>query len=104
MTRMTVEEKVARALLKRKTPLTKARLVSITGLDERHSREVIEKLRRDGFPILSSPRGAGYWLARNEGELKEFQKASTRKCNNELKTNRAMRMDRIEELREEYDG
>ena len=98
----TPETRVAKALLKRKTPLTREALCKLTGLDARHSREVIERLRRQGLPIVTRYDVAGYWIAKDDGELDEYLKRSARRINSEMKTNRAMKMDKIEEMREVF--
>jgi biotin operon repressor len=53
-------------------PRTRQALVELTGKDDRHNRESIERLRNTGIAVVSSSRGAGYRLADTEAEVRAF--------------------------------
>lgn len=96
----TPKEKVAAELLRRKSPVTRGRLLEISGCtSDREVRLVVEDLRKSGLPIMSSPSVAGYWLARNEEELTMHKILIAQKCMSEMETNNGMAMFRIEEIR-----
>lgn len=50
-------------------PITKKQLYSMTGYSDREIRAAIQTLRNNGYPVMSSSRTNGYWIARNEDEI-----------------------------------
>lgn len=92
---------IARELLKRKRPVTRERLCEISGLSDRDLRRAIEELRIKGFPVLSSPAVAGYWLARDERELVDHKVLIIQKCRAEIEIHNSMALYRIDEIRKE---
>ena len=98
------EELIASTLLGRSDPVTRGDLVKITGVNDRSVRAAIERLRRKGLPIISSPYERGYWIAKDEGELNAFQWITAAKCTAELKTSRSMRMSAIKKWEVRING
>ena len=97
----TSEQIIAVELLRRKRPVTRGKLCELTGLEDRDVRRAIEDLRKKGFPVMSSPRVAGYWLARSEKEVTNYKTLIVQKCRVELETAAGMALYRAEEIRRE---
>lgn len=55
-----------------KTWTTREQLKAITGMTDRKNRLEIERLRRDGIPIITKRDGTGYKLAETPEELETF--------------------------------
>lgn len=47
-------------------------LKSLTGLSDRENRCIIEDLRTEGIPVMSSSRHKGYWLPSTVSEVEEM--------------------------------
>lgn len=56
----------------RANAVTRAELVNRTGKPDRANRKEIERLRREGVPIISASDGKGYWLAESVEEVERF--------------------------------
>ena len=56
----------------RRNAVTRAELVNRTGMPDRANRREIERLRREGVPIISASDGCGYWLAESVEEVERF--------------------------------
>ena len=97
----TSEQIIAAELLRRKRPVTRGKLCELTGLEDRDVRRAIEDLRKKGFPVLSSPAVAGYWLARDERELVDYKTLIIQKCRSEIEIHSGMALYRIDEIRKE---
>lgn len=54
------------------TWITREQLSKITGMTDRKNRQEIERLRRDGIPIITNRDGKGYKLAATAEELEQF--------------------------------
>lgn len=52
--------------------ITREQLKTLTGMPDRQNRQEIERLRRDGVPIITKRDGTGYKLAETEAELETF--------------------------------
>lgn len=52
--------------------VTRAELVNRTGMPDRANRREIERLRREGVPVISASDGRGYWLAESVEEVERF--------------------------------
>lgn len=63
-------------------------LVTVTGMDGRVIRQMIEKERRSGTPILSCQKG--YFLAANPSEVQTFARSMRRRAGEIIKTARAI--------------
>ena len=50
-------------------PTTKKELHSMTGYNDREIRAAVKNLRDNGYPVMSSSKKSGYWIARNEDEI-----------------------------------
>ena len=50
-------------------PITKKQLYSMTGYSDREIRAAVQTLRNNGYPVMSSSKKSGYWIARNEDEI-----------------------------------
>lgn len=50
-------------------PTTKKQLYSMTGYSDREIRAAVQTLRNNGYPVMSSSKTNGYWIARNEDEI-----------------------------------
>lgn len=50
-------------------PITKKELHSMTGYSDREIRAAVQTLRNNGYPVMSSSKTNGYWIARNEDEI-----------------------------------
>lgn len=50
-------------------PITKKQLYSMTGYSDREIRAAVQTLRNKGYPVMSSSKTNGYWIARNEDEI-----------------------------------
>lgn len=50
-------------------PITKKELHSMTGYSDREIRAAVQTLRNNGYPVMSSSKTKGYWIARNECEI-----------------------------------
>lgn len=50
-------------------PISKNELHSMTGYSDREIRAAVQTLRNNGYPVMSSSKTNGYWIARNEDEI-----------------------------------
>ena len=50
-------------------PISKKELHSMTGYNDREIRAAVQTLRNKGYPVMSSSKTNGYWIARNEYEI-----------------------------------
>lgn len=50
-------------------PISKKELHSMTGYNDREIRAAVQTLRNNGYPVMSSSKKSGYWIARNEDEI-----------------------------------
>ena len=50
-------------------PISKKELHSMTGYSDREIRAAVQTLRNNGYPVMSSSKKSGYWIARNEDEI-----------------------------------
>lgn len=50
-------------------PISKNELHSMTGYSDREIRAAVQTLRNNGYPVMSSSKTKGYWIARNEDEI-----------------------------------
>lgn len=71
-------------------------LVTVTGLDGRVVRQMIEKERRSGTPILSDCQ-KGYFLAANAAEAQTFARSMRRRAGEIMKTARAIEVADIQQ-------
>ena len=97
----TPEDIIAGVLLTRKRPVTRQRLAVLTGMSDRDVREVIERLRRRGLPVMSTPAKAGYWIAKGPDEVTGYIRAIQHKHNVEMLSASSMDYAKIEEFKEE---
>ena len=70
--------------------LTRAKLVKITGIDDRRSRDLLEEMRAKGIRIGSGQGKEGYWLIRSELEYKKFIAEYSSRAYTVLKNKSAM--------------
>ena len=63
---------------------------SMTGLDARTVRVMIERERRSGIPILSNNRRGGYYLPESEAEKAEFVRSLLHRSNEIKQTAKAI--------------
>ena len=49
--------------------ISRPMLKQITGMDDRTNRLIIEDLRREGIPVMSSSSDKGYWLPQTVSEV-----------------------------------
>lgn len=66
-------------------------LVSRMGLSDRKVRDLIRRMRRDGFPICSSSSGGGYWIG-SDSEIRQTIAEYRARAREELNTAIAMEM------------
>jgi hypothetical protein len=71
--------------------ISRADLVTLTGLDDRTVRGAINRLRADGELILSSSHRAGYWRSDNPAEIESYLRECDSRCRTLAVTNRKMR-------------
>ncbi|KGF09682.1 hypothetical protein HMPREF1635_02005 [Clostridiales bacterium S5-A14a] len=55
-------------------PTTKKQLYSMTGYSDREIRAAVKILRDNGYPVISSSKRSGYWIARTEEEKQQLIK------------------------------
>ena len=65
--------------------VTREELRKITGYTDREIREMIERERRNGHAILSSPAVSGYWQTDDIDEIERFINALDRRRASEAK-------------------
>lgn len=71
---------------KRENAITSKELMNFTGLPFRHLKEIISELRIS-YPICSRETdGGGYWIAEDEGDIKEFVSMISRRRDGYNKT------------------
>ena len=63
----------------RANAVTRAQLVSLTGMDDRQVRDEIKRLRDSGEFIISTSRASGYWFAETDEEVQRFLDESERR-------------------------
>jgi len=56
----------------RANAVSRGELVRLTGMPDRACRREIERLRREGVPVVSLSDARGYWLAEDAAELGRF--------------------------------
>lgn len=71
-------------------PITKKQLYSMTGYSDREIRAAIQTLRNNGYPVMSSSRTNGYWIARNEDEIYMLVNELRSRASEMLKTARSL--------------
>lgn len=52
--------------------ISRPMLKQITGMDDRTNRLIIEDLRCEGIPVISSSSGKGYWLPQAVSEVEHY--------------------------------
>lgn len=52
--------------------ISRQRLKQITGMDDRTNRLIIEDLRCEGIPVMSSSSDKGYWLPQTVSEVEHY--------------------------------
>ncbi len=68
----------------KKNALTRSDLRDITGFSDRANRNMIEDLRKEGLPIISTSSSKGYWLPETKDELSHYInefRSRARECN-----------------------
>lgn len=64
----------------REKPVTRERISGMFRVSDRAAREMIERLRDSGYPVIGTSDARGYWIAKNEEELQMFLRNYTAKA------------------------
>ena len=76
-------------------PITKEQLYSMTGYNDREIRAAVQTLRNNGYPVMSSSKRSGYWIARNEDEIHMLIAELKSRANEMMNTVRSLENVRI---------
>lgn len=71
-------------------PTTKKQLYSMTGYSDREIRAAVQTLRNNGYPVMSSSRTNGYWIARSDDEVYMLVNELRSRASEMLKTARSL--------------
>lgn len=64
----------------RDKPVTRERIRGMFRVSDRAAREMIERLRDSGYPVVGTSDTKGYWIAKTEEELQMFLRNYTAKA------------------------
>lgn len=76
-------------------PISKKELHSMTGYNDREIRGAVQTLRDNGYPVMSSSKKSGYWIARTESEKQQLIKEFKSRINKMEQTVRSLENVRI---------
>jgi len=76
----------------RENAISRAELVRRAGVTDRLLRKNIKRLVSEGYPILSSSQGRGYWLSEDIAEIESFIRECDSRSRSEYLTTRKLRL------------